>query len=158
MNQDPIMPELPEVESARMLMEKHCIGSSIAQIDMLETGGGPRSGQFDDKVCDLPIDSYLALQDSVLQSVHRRGKQLWFKLSGDTSLLWHFGMTGSFVIRGEPIPEYKSFVVNTSEQEWPPKFTKCHVKFSNGKELAFCDPRRLGKITIRGPEPEVARK
>lgn len=154
------MPELPEVESARYLAEKHCLSSVIEKIVTLEMGGGPREGQFDDKVYETEADQYERLEGKKLVSLGRQGKQMYFILTGDagdtsTSLLFHFGMTGSFVIRGEQIPSYKSFVVDTSEMEWPPKFTKCMIRFENGRELAFCDPRRLGKIRIRGPKPEM---
>lgn len=152
------MPELPEVESGRHLVETHCTGSSISELLSAEMGGGPRDGQFDDKVYEISETvkgqgDYEALQGLKLLSVGRQGKQLWFMLDGGLSLLFHFGMTGSFVLKGHQIPSYKSFVVNTSEMEWPPKFTKCLIKFSNGEELAFCDPRRLGKIRIRGKNP-----
>jgi formamidopyrimidine-DNA glycosylase len=50
------------------------------------------------------------------------------------------------VIKGGPIPSYKSFKIS---EEWPPKFTKLEIFFSNGIQLAFCDPRRLGRIRIR---------
>lgn len=153
------MPELPEVESARHLADSHCVGTTISEFLSSELGGGPLDGQWDSKVYEVTEkvkgqSDYEALQGSELVSVGRQGKQLWFILSGKKSLLFHFGMTGSFVLKGREIPSYKSFVVNTSEMEWPPKFTKCLIRFSNGEELAFCDPRRLGKIRIRGANPE----
>lgn len=102
-----------------------------------------------------------ALLQRTLAGVRRKGKQIWFefeesKSKGKTSLtsiselavLFHFGMTGSFVIRDHAIPTYKSFKIVTRE-EWPPKFTKLELEFSNGIHIAFCDPRRLGRVKLR---------
>lgn len=186
------MPELPEVESARKLVEELCAGRRIVSLCTKEQGGGPRDGRFDDIVIEtankevkdqgggahqgLSDDSAvesdgnldtvsslqlksqenadLALQrimiDNTLVSVKRKGKNLWFNFATNpaVNVLFHFGMTGSFVVRDRPIPSYKSFKV-VNENDWPPKFTKLELKFSNGIQLAFCDPRRLGRIRIR---------
>ena len=161
------MPELPEVESARSLIETHCKGARIASLIIEEQGGGPRSGSFDDIVFDVKTgknrDDFNSLEGSSLCDIKRQGKQLWMELGDGASLtpscslLCHFGMTGSFVIKGEPVPQYKSFEVKNgegdSDKDWPPKFTKMLLIFDNGKELAFCDPRRLGRIRIRSADP-----
>ena len=157
------MPELPEVESARSLLVKHCKGAMITSFISDEQGGGPRDGLFDDIVFDVKGDNkqddFNSLQGSTLNDVNRQGKQLWMELSSGVSLLVHFGMTGSFVIKGEPIPQYKSFEVKDgegdNEKTWPPKFTKMLLIFENGKELAFCDPRRIGRIRIGSANPRI---
>ena len=98
------MPELPEVESARSLLVKHCKGAMITSFISDEQGGGPRDGLFDDIVFDVKGDNkqddFNSLQGSTLNDVNRQGKQLWMELSSGVSLLVHFGMTGSFVIKG----------------------------------------------------------
>ena len=89
-----------------------------------------------------------ALMHRKLVTVHRKGKQLWFQMEGsDVAILFHFGMTGSFVIENETAPSYKSFKIKN--EKWPPKFSKLEISFSNGTKLAFCDPRRLGRIRLR---------
>jgi formamidopyrimidine-DNA glycosylase len=55
-------------------------------------------------------------------------------------------MTGAFLVKGEPVPSYKSFKCDSS---WPPRFCKAELFFSGGGALAFCDPRRLGRICTR---------
>ena len=48
------MPELPEVECARRLLDEHCVGAKICAVNALEAGGGLRDGQFDDVViCEV---------------------------------------------------------------------------------------------------------
>jgi hypothetical protein len=42
------VPELPEVECARRLLEDNCVGATIVVADPIEKGGGPRAGLFDD--------------------------------------------------------------------------------------------------------------
>jgi len=89
-----------------------------------------------------------ALMKKTIKAVHRKGKQLWFEMEGsDIVILFHFGMTGSFVIENEAAPSYKSFRVRN--EHWPPKFAKLEIIFSNKVKLAFCDPRRLGRIRLR---------
>ena len=89
-----------------------------------------------------------ALMKKKIKAVHRKGKQLWFEMEGsDIVILFHFGMTGSFVIENEAAPSYKSFRVRN--EHWPPKFAKLEIIFSNKVKLAFCDPRRLGRIRLR---------
>ena len=115
---------------------------------MREQGGGPRETLFDDIIIETNEDLITnALQKKNIKSVHRKGKYIYCILSpGDDALLIHFGMTGSLVVSNEAIPQYKSFKV--SEECWPPKFTKCELVFENGKRLAYCDPRRLGRIRV----------
>jgi|TARA_B100000524_G_C23610401_1_gene355960 formamidopyrimidine-DNA glycosylase len=44
------MPELPEVEAERRLLERWVVGRQISTVIAVEQGGGPRTGSFDDKV------------------------------------------------------------------------------------------------------------
>lgn len=151
------MPELPEVESARRMVEQLCGGCTITRVVAVEQGGGSRHGLFDELVFE---DSYSqnnhdehtikeVLLGKTLERVNRKGKQMWFEFCnpGSPAVLFHFGMTGSFSVKGHEIPTYKSFRVDA--QQWPPRFTKLLLDFSNGKEVAFSDSRRLGRIRVR---------
>lgn len=44
------MPELPEVEATRRLVESHVKGDTVTHVHTKEGGGGPRHGLFDDIV------------------------------------------------------------------------------------------------------------
>lgn len=166
------MPELPEVESARKHISDLCVGHIIVRVELKEQGGGPRDGLVDDIILTVPeaqdlprtstsnakgisplekpyMDAFLSKQ---LAGVHRKGKQLWFTFSEPDSVavLLHFGMTGSCLLRDHIIPSYKSFKIKPGEkQEWPPRFTKLELEFDNGVHVAFCDPRRLGRMKLR---------
>ena len=145
------MPELPEVEAARRLVEKHCKGKALVDVVSTEAGGHARDGEFDSIVFDDPdltaegVRKYLS--GKKLKAVHRKGKQLWLELSSGPHLLAHFGMTGAFVVRGVQPMEYQEFKVR--DETWPPRFTKLELVFEGETRLAFCDPRRLGRLRLR---------
>lgn len=140
------MPELPEVEAVRRCIEASVRGSLVENILLAEQGGGPLNGEIDSIVLGDDIDGLKkALLGRELLGVSRKGKYMWFDLEGSNGVLFHFGMTGCFLIQGEDVPQYKSFSVSDF---WPPKFTKLELIFSNGKHLAFVDPRRLGKAKV----------
>jgi formamidopyrimidine-DNA glycosylase len=101
------MPELPEAEAQRRLLDRCVVGQTIERVETKEQGGGARDGQIDDKVLDGDVAS---LAGSRVVAAKRKGKQLWLELDkGKTkrSLLIHLGMTGSCVIKGEAPPTYK---------------------------------------------------
>lgn len=159
------MPELAEVESGRNLVQSYCSGQRITAVYVHESGNGPRHGLFDDIVCDLRLESdgipelnqshfIDALLNRKLVSACRKGKQIWLELDGNgPSVLFHFGMTGSFVVKGVDSARYVAFKVH--DEVWPPKFTKMEIIFENGIQLAFCDPRRLGRIRLRNGDPSL---
>eukprot|EP00037_Helgoeca_nana_P016750 m.157587 g.157587 ORF g.157587 m.157587 type:complete len:514 (-) comp23671_c0_seq1:77-1618(-) len=68
------------------------------------------------------------------------------------SLLIHLGMTGSLHVRGRAVDsiKYKSTPGSAADAEvWPPRFTKLLLTFASGAEIAFADPRRLGRLLLR---------
>lgn len=148
------MPELPEVEAARRLVERVCVGLRIVGVTVVEVGGGPREGLFDELVFAVKElhTSERKVEESfrgqIVKRVCRKGKQLWFEFEDSNSVaMFHFGMTGSILIKDQDIPLY--FRSNGSELEsWPPRFTKLLLEFSDGTLLAFRDPRRLGRIKV----------
>ncbi|CAE7339670.1 FPG1 [Symbiodinium microadriaticum] len=145
------MPELPEIELLRTTVESTVKGCSITSIIFQEQGSGPREGHIDDLVLVNSIDQFeSALLGQKLLGAGRKGKYLWFTVASNHTVLFHFGMTGSFVIQGNKVPTYNSFSIS---ETWPPKFTKLEMRFSNGKRLAFVDPRRLGRVTVLNGQP-----
>mmetsp|Transcript_38747 Transcript_38747/g.51054 ORF Transcript_38747/g.51054 Transcript_38747/m.51054 type:complete len:422 (+) Transcript_38747:53-1318(+) len=144
------MPELPEVESARSMLERCCKGIKIRKAVLKEQGGGPRTGKFDDIIVDddVPMQTLKkALEGRTFVEICRKGKQLYFIHDKPPHSLWHFGMTGFFYVEGDVPPAYKRFSPDLAT--WPPRFCKVELQFENGVKLAFCDPRRLGRIKLR---------
>lgn len=134
------MPELPEVEAARVLVETNCRGHTIE-----------KAIAFDDtKVIEgiIPEELQKVLTGRKLVQACRKGKHMWMELDGGApALMFHFGMTGFCAIQGIPIIEYVNARARTDE--WPPKYWKIILEFQGGLKLAFCDPRRFGRIRLQ---------
>jgi formamidopyrimidine-DNA glycosylase len=113
-----------------------------------------------------PAQLSAALLGAKIVAVHRKGKHLWcvppavstkhasstlpcsrWELDRRPWPSFHFGMTGSFVVRGVAAPVYKSFAVD--ESAWPPRFTKLHLELSGGGAVAFSDARRFARIRLQ---------
>ena len=91
------MPELPEVEAARRLLQTHCVGKALTSCSFSEPFD---SIVFSDADASAEVVTR-ALIGKSLKGVHRKGKQLWLELTSPPHLLAHFGMTGAFVVEGE---------------------------------------------------------
>jgi formamidopyrimidine-DNA glycosylase len=155
------MPELPEVEAARLLIVRHCLGKRVTAVSARESGGGPRTGQFDDIVIagGVTEDAFSrALVGRRLEETLRRGKvQAWRMGGPGPHATWHFGMTGMWAVKGVPGVKLERYGVDSSV--WPPKFTKCELTFDDGTRVAFTDPRRLARIHLVGDplrDPPIA--
>uniref|UniRef100_A0A7S2UZQ4 Formamidopyrimidine-DNA glycosylase catalytic domain-containing protein n=1 Tax=Fibrocapsa japonica TaxID=94617 RepID=A0A7S2UZQ4_9STRA len=162
------MPELPEVDSAGKFVWKNCKGQRVVDVCPNEQGGGPREGLFDEIIMGEGLDAEnitKAMLGRRLQAVGRRGKQLWFTFSEkptekskkkkedaaescSSHVLFHLGMTGSFRIQGKDGVCYVRLKPE-DKTVWPPRFCKLELVFENGVRVAFCDPRRLGRIKLR---------
>ena len=154
------MPELPEVDKARRLVEDLCLNARIVRVDR---------PVVDDKVfVDIQPGAFEeALTGKRVIASNRHGKQLWWTLGGDAkpssssssssstmTPCFHFGMTGAFVVRGvDGIQYYNSKASGLGD--WPPRFAKLVVEFDNGIEIAYVDPRRFGKIRLVEDVAEV---
>jgi formamidopyrimidine-DNA glycosylase len=142
------MPELPEVESSRRLLESVLLGKRIVRAE----------AEADEKLfvdCAASLFCSNLLAGAAVTAVHRRGKHLWWTLADANVLtpLFHFGMTGSFAVRGVGATKYKSFSIDTSS--WPPKFSKLTLELSDGTAVAFTDPRRFARIRLLRGDPTV---
>eukprot|EP00929_Paragymnodinium_shiwhaense_P026860 TRINITY_DN15880_c0_g1_i1.p3 TRINITY_DN15880_c0_g1~~TRINITY_DN15880_c0_g1_i1.p3 ORF type:complete len:225 (+),score=58.38 TRINITY_DN15880_c0_g1_i1:377-1051(+) len=156
------MPELSEVEAMRRLAEKYCVGRRIVKVQALEAGGGPRDGQFDDKViCEgATAESVVAaLAGRTVLASKRLGKHMWLELTGEgPCVMFHFGMTGSLAVEGGERLNWQSFSVDADK--WPPRFTKLQMQLTKAQEdlkndaaaltdMVFVDARRMAKILFR---------
>jgi formamidopyrimidine-DNA glycosylase len=124
------LPELPEIETVKLGIEKTILGSVITSTKIFR-----RDLRF-------PVNKNvekLILNKRVL-GVGRRSKHLLFFLNYKTTLVMHLGMSGKInvIIKGE------------SEYE-PKKHDHITMSFNNGIFLIYNDPRRFGFVeTIEG--------
>ncbi|HEY8584249.1 MAG TPA: DNA-formamidopyrimidine glycosylase family protein, partial [Capillimicrobium sp.] len=133
------MPELPEVERARALIEERALGRRVADVDDADT-----------YVCrpHQPGEIAAALAGRTLTGAHRRGKSMWVETDGGDgpTLGLHLGMAGRIVVDGEaagdPAPGGRPNPV------WD-RFT---VRFDDGGRLILRDKRRLGRAVL---EPRI---
>jgi formamidopyrimidine-DNA glycosylase len=124
------VPELPEVERARSLIQRQALGRRIAEVDDTDTW-----------VCrpHAPGEIAAALEGARLIEAHRRGKAIWVDTDGGPPLGLHLGMTGRIVV-DDPVPGGR----------WD-RFT---LRFEDGGSLALRDRRRLGRVVL---DPDLSR-
>ena len=142
------MPELPEVERARRLVERLAVGHRIVRVRCAEdrivfAGVTPRAMSR-------------ALTGRVVVASRRRGKQMWWELDQRPWPLFHFGMTGQFLTPvAEPL-RLRSHGKRALDSSWPPRFWKIRIELDDGTELAMTNARRLGRIRLQhDPEHEL---
>jgi formamidopyrimidine-DNA glycosylase len=116
------MPELPEAERARQVIER-ALGREIAAVD-----------DADAYVCRPHSAGELAaaLTGHTLTSAHRRGKFLWVETDGP-ELGLHLGMAGRIVVDEPPEPH---------------GWDRFSLEFTGGGRLALRDKRRLGRAVL----------
>jgi formamidopyrimidine-DNA glycosylase len=131
------VPEILEAEQARMLIEQHALGRTIASVFAPDpwflkrglTPGGARR--------HLPARSFVAAR--------RRGKRLLLDTSGGGPVLGlHLGMSGRVMIddvaAGDPL-------LYTSNRDLP-GWRRFGLRFADGGSLYLRDPRRLGAVEL----------
>jgi formamidopyrimidine-DNA glycosylase len=127
------MPELPEVESIRLQLERFLVGHIINDVVV----NNPRI---------LSGERESILRRKVL-SVRRYGKVLVIDLEGDTSIMAHVKMTGQFIYRGphllNPVPLSKKVTGGV-----PGPHTHIVFNLDQGGVLYFNDFRQFGWIKI----------
>ena len=136
------MPELPECERGRKVLEQAAVGRTIV-----------RAIADDDEIV-FPLGAPRAFAASLAGrravGTGRRGKYIWLTLDRAPHILFHFGMTGGFEVPGGDHLALESDPKNPPKSDapppWPPKFTKLHLVFDDGGELVMTNKRRLGRI------------
>jgi formamidopyrimidine-DNA glycosylase len=143
------MPELPEVETVRAGLERHVVGRSVAEAQVLH----PRAVRRDPAG---PLGFAAAMAGRHFKRAERRGKYLWLVLDDGPAglcqqegegeaLLAHLGMSGQMLV-GEPDR---------------PQSPHVRVRFTftdGGPDLRFTDQRTFGHLMlapllVRGDDP-----
>ena len=98
------MPELPEVETVRSGLEKHVVGRTITDVEVLH----PRAVRR--HVGDAP-DLVGRLSGATILAARRRGKYLWLDVAapqGDDrfALVVHLGMSGQMLVARVGAPDH----------------------------------------------------
>ncbi len=144
------MPELPEVESARAVIEAGALDREIADVDDTDTW-----------VCrpHSPGEIREGLIGRRLTAALRRGKSMWCETSGDGPVLgMHLGMSGRIVVSdgaGSPVEggdRVRGLTATSPDRDlaWD-RFT---IRFADGGEMRLFDKRRLGRVRL---DPDLTR-
>ena len=146
------MPELPEVEAARILATRVAVGRRIVGVWCAR----------DPIVFEAvtPARFRRALVDRRVTGVGRHGKHFWLELDRRPWPCFHFGMAGGLHAPSTPGVRLVSSGKRDPGTAWPPRFTKLRLTFGDGGELAMSDGRRLGRIRLRHDpraEPPISR-
>ncbi|GAA4881863.1 Fpg/Nei family DNA glycosylase [Actinomycetospora straminea] len=151
------MPELPEVENARQVVEK-ALDRVIAGVD-----------DSDEYVCrpHHPGEIDQALKGGRLVAAHRRGKTMWcdtVTADGEEGphLGIHLGMGGRIFVTGPSgqasslyaggDPHVGGMPEKAGERPGKPEWDRVRITFDDGGELRLFDKRRLGRVHL---EPDV---
>ena len=119
------MPELPEIETIRHVIEPQITGLAIEKATVLrpEVIAHPAADEF----CK-------AVTGQTVLAMERRGKYLIFHLTQKSRVILHLRMTGCLLVAPPGCPmERHTHVV---------------LQFSNGMELRFSDTRRFGRFWL----------
>lgn len=145
------MPELPEVEFARRVVEQHALRRRIADVD-----------DSDSYECrpHRPGDIRSALVGRRLTAVHRRGKSMWCDTSGvgrsrrpGPALGLHLGMSGKIaVVEPDGTSTDGGDYWARGRVAGDERFTRFALIFEDGGRLLLLDPRRLGRVRL---DPDV---
>lgn len=133
------MPELPEVETIRIGLQKRIIGLKIIKIQI-------NSAKSFQNATGQPFDFAQGLQGKKVFKIWRKAKILGMDLDKIT-LLFHLKMSGQLVyddgkrfIGGHPTPDMVG--------NMPNKHTRVIFSFSDGSHLYFNDQRKFGWIRL----------
>ncbi len=133
------MPELPEVETIRRVLDEVLPGLRIREVLVR------REKMLRGQSCDRFKEG---LMGKSIVGVDRRGKFLLTRLDSG-SLLLHLGMSGRIIVHGK---DEKSDV---PPLELPDKHTHLILKLSGGRYLYFHDPRMFGRFQLLAAEDEA---
>lgn len=119
------MPELPEVETIKRVIEPQIQGLTIENVTVKrpEVTAYPTADEF----CKL-------LTGQTVSHMARRGKFLVIQLNSNDRIILHLRMTGCLLLTSADYPEEKH--------------THVIFRLNNGKELRFSDTRRFGRLWL----------
>ncbi len=134
-----VVPELPEVDRARSLLEQAARGKTIARLRVLHPALARR---FPANVADR-------VAGRVITRVERRGKHQLLRLDDGNAVVVHFRMNGDWEIGRVDEPD--------------PRYTRAALELADGTRVALVDSRALSTLTFAsdgalelpplGPEP-----
>lgn len=138
------MPELPEVETIRIGLERLLPGRTVAAVDFDWPKAFPNA----------PADVRKFMAGATITGVSRRAKVLLISLSSEYTLVIHLKMTGQLVFRSVDERFGAGHPNDSLIGELPDKSTRVTLEFKDGSRLFFNDQRKFGWMRLM-PSVEV---
>lgn len=132
------MPELPEVETVRLGLERLLPGKTITNVDF----DWPKS--FPNALVD--VQNFLV--GSKVLSIARRAKVLIIDLDSEYSLVIHLKMTGQLVFCGRNLRFGAGHPSKSLVGSLPDKSTRVTITFKDSSRLFFNDQRKFGWMRL----------
>jgi formamidopyrimidine-DNA glycosylase len=129
------VPELPEVETIRRIVERELVGLRLTAVDLT----------LPKLLRDSPLPDVRVLVGRTLLAADRRAKVLITHWSGELSVLTHFKLAGQLavlrpagdrIVAGHPVPD--------PEGAFPHKATHLSMHFGDGTVVYYSDIRQFG--------------
>ena len=133
------MPELPEVETIRRIVERELVGRTLETVEL----------RLPKLMRASPLPSLDVLIGRRVEGARRRAKVLVVDWTGDLSLLVHFKLAGQFAVEhadgsrhvaGHPVPDPTG--------PYPHKATHLIAHFAGGTTLYLSDVRQFGWLRL----------
>lgn len=138
------MPELPEVETVRLQLQKKVIGKTIKKIDVLNSKSTNNDTAFANK-----------LTNKTIANIDRVGKLMIFSFLDESNLfmLAHLKMTGQFFYVGDDgVAIGGGHSIATGDRQLPGRHTRVAFHFSDNTSLFFNDMRLFGYTRLATAE------
>jgi len=132
------MPELPEVETIRIGLQRLIIGLTISNVKI--------KNQKSFIVDKISLTNFLV--DKKVINIKRRAKILMIDLESKYSLVFHLKMTGQLVFVNQKTRFAAGHPNDSLINKLPDKSTRVIFTFSNGARLYFNDQRKFGWIKL----------
>ncbi len=132
------MPELPEVETIRLGLNKIVTGKVIKRVIIY----WPKTFNYPTKYIQEKLSK------SRLLSLNRRGKLLIIELSNKYYLLIHLKMTGQIIYKDQKIRFGAGHPNDSFMSKMPDKTTRVEILFEDGSRIYFNDQRKFGWIKL----------
>src|SRR5215469_8609703 len=119
------MPELPDVELYKRVLDEHGLGRVVVHVAVPDPGSleGATAGTLQKR-----------LKDRRLSGSSRHGKVLFAAFEDAMTLAMHFGTNGSLRAVDEGAGE--------------PPSTRLLFAFGDGERIAYVNPRRIGHVCV----------
>lgn len=137
------MPELPEVETIRRIVERELVGKTVSDVE----------STLPKLLRDSPVGSLQPLIGVSVVAARRRAKVLVIDFSAGLSLMVHFKLAGQLAvilpdgrraIAGHPVPDPAG--------PYPHKTTHLTMIFADGTRMLYSDVRQFGWLRLMPTE------